>query len=511
SNNNNNNELLSGYSPGTMSRYTVEQVELIRRLKATGITLQAIVDAPTHLQYSLQAFNDYHTVSAQLDSIPFPSPIPPIVATSASSSAESTPLTPVRPSSVVYVPTSLPGPSLVPVPAPSSMVPSIETTLASLMPSPVVVPSSMFLALQAGPMSQLGSAPSSMLHSSLAAAVAAAQAQAAAAVAQQQQQQALHPRLTPPVLTEAASAGSAASTSAETQSRSAATSQLRATPMREITTLDNPKELEEFMSNGEEHCISDMKAFITQYSLRQTTVAMMTGVSQPYISKLLNGNHRELSLRCRKNIYCWYLNCRRHPEKLNSFLADPSSRLETNGDGELVPQKRERYVFRPVLLRLLEHYFTETPFPDTQKRIEIATACNAALQSDKKGAGLMPKEVVSPQVVSNWFANKRKELRRKSDPRYQEPMVGLHPAIIEALERGANSVPELRSDTGSASPGDDDTMDGLEMQQQQPAARAAAPRNLPPPDYSIFEALGLAAPPSIFQQVKNELDIKDQF
>ncbi|KAK6031177.1 hypothetical protein OSTOST_02675 [Ostertagia ostertagi] len=88
------------------------------------------------------------------------------------------------------------------------------------------------------------------------------------------------------------------------------------TPMKEITTLDRPEELDEFMEQGEEACIADMKQFITQYSLRQTTVAMMTGVSQPYISKLLNGNHRELSLRCRKNIYCWYLNCRRHPHKL---------------------------------------------------------------------------------------------------------------------------------------------------------------------------------------------------
>lgn len=26
----------------------------------------------------------------------------------------------------------------------------------------------------------------------------------------------------------------------------------------------------------------------------------------------------------------------------------------------------------------------------------------------------MPKEVVSPQVVANWFANKRKEIRRRS-------------------------------------------------------------------------------------------------
>lgn len=51
----------------------------------------------------------------------------------------------------------------------------------------------------------------------------------------------------------------------------------RRTPMKDITTLDNPAELEEFMRNGEESCINDMKQFITQFSLRQTTVAMMTG------------------------------------------------------------------------------------------------------------------------------------------------------------------------------------------------------------------------------------------
>nr|CAD2188764.1 unnamed protein product [Meloidogyne enterolobii] len=170
------------------------------------------------------------------------------------------------------------------------------------------------------------------------------------------------------------------------------------------------------MSKGEEQCIQDMRTFITQFSLRQTTVALMTGVSQPYISKLLNGNHRELSLRCRKNIYCWYLNCRRHPEKLAIFVQDhPSSRLDTTAEGELVPQRRERYVFRPVLLRILDAYFQESPFPDTSKRMEIANACNAHLQLDKKSTQLMPKEVVTPQVVANWFANKRKEMRRRTN------------------------------------------------------------------------------------------------
>ncbi|KAI3420244.1 hypothetical protein GPALN_003561 [Globodera pallida] len=203
------------------------------------------------------------------------------------------------------------------------------------------------------------------------------------------------------------------------------------TPMKEIITLDDPGELDEFMARGEEQCIHAMRAFITQFSLRQTTVATMTGVSQPYISKLLNGNHRELSLRCRKNIYCWYLNCRRHPEKLGQsgegrgtapsipqvaamFMQDPCTRLETTAEGELVPQRRERYVFRPVLLRVLEAYFQESAFPDIAKRVEIANACNAHLQMDKRGAQLMPKEVVTPQVIANWFANKRKEMRRRT-------------------------------------------------------------------------------------------------
>jgi hypothetical protein len=31
------------------------------------------------------------------------------------------------------------------------------------------------------------------------------------------------------------------------------------------------------------------------------------------------------------------------------------------------------------------------------------------------GAQLMPKEVVTPQVIANWFANKRKEMRRRSN------------------------------------------------------------------------------------------------
>ncbi|KAL6732600.1 hypothetical protein Aduo_003345 [Ancylostoma duodenale] len=134
------------------------------------------------------------------------------------------------------------------------------------------------------------------------------------------------------------------------------------------------------------------------------------------------------------------------------FFADPATRLETNGDGELVPQRRERYVFRPILIKILEGFFAQSPFPDLNKRVEIATTCNQVLQIEKRGVGLMPKEVVSPQVVANWFANKRKELRRRSQeaseqaaavagPATSQPTTPAHPANEEATSSGVGSTP----------------------------------------------------------------------
>lgn len=65
------------------------------------------------------------------------------------------------------------------------------------------------------------------------------------------------------------------------------------------------------------------------------------------------------------------------------------------------------------------------------------------IRSSCSGVGLMPKEVVSPQVVANWFANKRKELRRRSQeaseqaaavagPATSQPTTPAHPANEEA-------------------------------------------------------------------------------
>ena len=155
-------------------------------------------------------------------------------------------------------------------------------------------------------------------------------------------------------------------------------------------------------------------------------------MSQPYISKLLNGNRRELSLRCRRNIYAWYLNIRRRDPAAgyNRDAETTTMRLEPNIESSimLMPRRRERYVFRPSLIRILDAYFLDSPFPDARRRAQIAIACNEAFRLEKNGerrlfslvknsatlgAALLPKEIVTSHVVANWFANKRKEKRRR--------------------------------------------------------------------------------------------------
>ncbi|CAJ0578182.1 unnamed protein product, partial [Mesorhabditis spiculigera] len=315
-----------------MSLFTVEQLELIRRLKTTGINAEAV----------LEAFRTLDELERELE-----------VAARQVQSLSQIAMPSIEPSSTISSP---------PVIQPTNHLPQAASPPA---PSPILLQ-----ALRAqNPVPLLISTTSPLIPSS-----------------SPERPMSIQTAPIPSTASESPHFSYESPSSFSYAQYVPGTRPVRSlrTPMKEITTLDDPQELEDFMKQGEEGCINDMKQFITQYSLRQTTVAMMTGVSQPYISKLLNGNHRELSLRCRKNIYSWYLNCRRHPEKLAAFLADPASRLETNGDGELVPQRRERYVFRPILIRMLEQFFAQTPFPDLTRRMEIANACNAALKQDKK-------------------------------------------------------------------------------------------------------------------------------
>lgn len=61
----------------------------------------------------------------------------------------------------------------------------------------------------------------------------------------------------------------------------------------------------------------------------------------------------------------------------------------------------------------MESYFNDNQYPDEAKREEIANACNAVIQ--KPGKKLSDLERVTSLKVYNWFANRRKEIKRRAN------------------------------------------------------------------------------------------------
>lgn len=61
----------------------------------------------------------------------------------------------------------------------------------------------------------------------------------------------------------------------------------------------------------------------------------------------------------------------------------------------------------------MESFFVENQYPDEAKREEIANACNSVIQ--KPGCKLSEFERVTALKVYNWFANRRKEMKRRAN------------------------------------------------------------------------------------------------
>ena len=108
----------------------------------------------------------------------------------------------------------------------------------------------------------------------------------------------------------------------------------------------------------------------------------------------------------------------------------------TSGDFVNTP-RRERFVFRPNHVAILEKYFNEDSYPSYEKREEIARTLNASTEAASElqhgatvhlnystafdlyvygifsaGKPLEEREIVTAQIISNWFANKRKEIKK---------------------------------------------------------------------------------------------------
>ncbi|KAM4549688.1 homeobox-containing protein 1 isoform 1-T1 [Fundulus diaphanus] len=81
--------------------------------------------------------------------------------------------------------------------------------------------------------------------------------------------------------------------------------------------------------------------------------------------------------------------------------------------GPLRLRRGSRFTWRKECQSIMESFFVENQYPDEAKREEIANACNSVIQ--KPGCKLSEFERVTALKVYNWFANRRKEMKRRAN------------------------------------------------------------------------------------------------
>nr|XP_006625761.1 PREDICTED: homeobox-containing protein 1 isoform X1 [Lepisosteus oculatus] len=187
--------------------------------------------------------------------------------------------------------------------------------------------------------------------------------------------------------------------------------------------LDIDDKVEELMRRDSSIIKEEIKAFLANRRISQAVVAQVTGISQSRISHWLLQQGSDLSEQKKRAFYRWYqlekttpgatLNMRPAPLAMedSEWRQTPPPVSSTPGSFRL--RRGSRFTWRKECLAVMESYFNENQYPDEAKREEIANACNAVIQ--KPGKKLSDLERVTSLKVYNWFANRRKEIKRRAN------------------------------------------------------------------------------------------------
>ncbi|XP_077566828.1 homeobox-containing protein 1 isoform X2 [Stigmatopora nigra] len=186
--------------------------------------------------------------------------------------------------------------------------------------------------------------------------------------------------------------------------------------------LDIDDKVEEMMRRDSSMVKEEIKAFLGNRRISQAVVAQVTGISQSRISHWLLQHGSDLSEQKKRAFYRWYtlekttpgatLNMRPAPIPLEDMEWRQTPPLST-APGTFRLRRGSRFTWRKECLAVMESYFNDNQYPDEAKREEIANACNAVIQ--KPGKKLSDLERVTSLKVYNWFANRRKEIKRRAN------------------------------------------------------------------------------------------------
>ncbi|KAJ8033888.1 Homeobox-containing protein 1 [Holothuria leucospilota] len=105
-----------------------------------------------------------------------------------------------------------------------------------------------------------------------------------------------------------------------------------------------------------------------------------------------------------------------HHTNYENFIRAPTNRFSpySHSNIELAKNfkiRRERFVWKESCTKVLEAYFKKNPYPNDLERIRLSDACNAMQQIP--GHAIPESCIVTPERVYHWFANRRKELNKR--------------------------------------------------------------------------------------------------
>uniref|UniRef100_H2YFX2 Uncharacterized protein n=1 Tax=Ciona savignyi TaxID=51511 RepID=H2YFX2_CIOSA len=206
----------------------------------------------------------------------------------------------------------------------------------------------------------------------------------------------------------------------------------------------------------------DIRKFISERHISQSAIAKATrnAISQSYISQWL-AQPQDISGQKKKAMYTWYIIERRKPPGASNGMGvtPPLVFRHNEMDNDcvsplLMKSKRgARFTWPKECLSILENYYNANSYPDECKREEIAHACNTIIQSQKPGSMLTELDKVTTVKVYNWFANRRKDDKRRR-----------HIEHVEAMDQNNLMLSPRRNSTVSPSPScnSNDSMAGMD-------------------------------------------------
>ncbi|KAJ8402889.1 hypothetical protein AAFF_G00362030 [Aldrovandia affinis] len=198
---------------------------------------------------------------------------------------------------------------------------------------------------------------------------------------------------------------------------------------------DVEEKVEEYMRRDSNMVKEEIKVFLNNRRISQAIVGQVTGISQSYISQWLLQQGLEMSDSKRRAFYRWYLLERNSPgatlsaRPLVKEEPDWRASISPGGGGAAVGpmggagvtpvggamrlRRGSRFTWRKECLSIMEGFFIQNQYPDEARREEIANACNCVIQ--KPGCKLSEFERVTALKVYNWFANRRKDMKRRAN------------------------------------------------------------------------------------------------